>query len=344
MERYFNQSPSMYYYVRHNKIVKRKLSLNNKLICLKDFSSSIPIIRTAHSNHLTNGGGFYINLSGIGIALDPGIGFLKQFHDLGGSILDIDMVLISHSHLDHVADLGEILSLNYDYNIYVDRERKLFPFTKLKDHKLLVLCDDVTYNKYIPEVTSDVEFKKLSGIEDGLSCDVKKTGEVVTIDRLKVKHDKTIDTYALKIEANDVCIGYTSDAEYTEDLNKFIRNCEISILNISEPNALELRGNPKTNHLGYTGIKSLVLSAPERYNLISEFCCLRGDNRIELTKKLIEETNSDNVYPVSSGVVFDLERKNFCCSQCGLPMLGKPLIIKNRDCDSLLYICANCMV
>lgn len=334
----------MYYYVKHNKIIKRKISLDNKLICLKDFSSSIPIIKTAHSNHLTNGGGFYINLNGIGIALDPGIGFLNQFHNLGGSVLDIDIVLISHSHLDHVADLGGILSLNYDYNIYVAREKKLFPFTKLKEHKLLVLCDDVTYNKYSSEATSEVEFKKLSDIKDGLSYDAKLTSQAVTINQLKVKHDKAIDTYALKIATKNACVGYTSDAEYTEDLNIFIKNCEVAILNISEPSSLDLRGNLKRNHLGYTGIKSLILSAPQRYNLISEFCCLRGDNRIELSKKLIDETKSNNVYPVSSGVVFDLERKSFCCSQCGLPILGKPLIIKNKDSDSLLYICENCMV
>ncbi len=339
MERYFNQSPLMYYYVRHNKIVKRQISLDNKLICLKDFSSSIPIIRTAKSNHLTNGGGFYINISGIGIAIDPGIGFLKQFHNFGGSILDIDIVLISHSHLDHVVDLGEILSLNYDYNIYVDRETKLFPFTKLKEHKLLILCDDVTYNKYSSEDTSDVEFKKLS---DGEYCRDVKGG--IKIDRLGVEHDAAIDTYALKIITDNVCIGYSSDAKYTTVLDEFIRNCDISILNISEPNELDLRGKLKKNHLGYTGVKSLVLSAPERYNLISEFCCLRGDNRIELTKKLIEDTKSNNLYPVSSGVVFDLDRKEFCCSQCGLPMSEKPLIIKSRDSDALLYICANCRV
>lgn len=344
MEKYFNQTTSMYNYVRHNKIIKRKVNLENKLICLKDFSSSIPIIKTANSKHLTNGGGFYINLNGIGIALDPGIGFLNQFHNCGGSILDIDVVVVSHNHFDHVADLSGILSLNYDYNLYVDREKKLFPYTKLQEHKLLILCDNITYKKYVSEATDKIEFKKISEISDGYNCNRKHVDQVITIRKLQVKHDETIDTYALKFETQSICIGYTSDAEYSEELNEFIKKCEIAILNISEPSSLDLKGNLKGNHLGYTGIKSLILSATNRYNLISEFCCLRGDNRIELTKRLKDETKSKTVYPVSSGVVFDLERKNFCCSQCGLIVRDKPLVIRSKDNDSLLYICESCML
>ncbi len=50
----------------------------------------------------------------LGIAIDPGFDFVRNLFHMGFSISDIDIVLISHSHVDHVRDFESIVQLLTD--------------------------------------------------------------------------------------------------------------------------------------------------------------------------------------------------------------------------------------
>lgn len=50
----------------------------------------------------------------LGIAIDPGFDFVRNLFHMGFSISDIDIVLISHSHVDHVRDFESIIQLLTD--------------------------------------------------------------------------------------------------------------------------------------------------------------------------------------------------------------------------------------
>jgi len=58
------------------------------------------------------GGGYYIWHKGTGIAIDPGHGFVDSLHRYHGiTVHHIDVVIITHDHMDHHADLETIITL-----------------------------------------------------------------------------------------------------------------------------------------------------------------------------------------------------------------------------------------
>lgn len=101
----------------------------NILVMLKGFSSSTPILLNyAHNTNFYSGGGFYFRWSGVGIAVDPGYLFVQNLQDYGLNILDIDVVVITHEHIDHSSDMRIIDDLHY--NVSANYSEKIFRWDK----------------------------------------------------------------------------------------------------------------------------------------------------------------------------------------------------------------------
>jgi len=68
------------------------------------------------------GGGYLIyhtNKEGqvdLGVAVDPGFDFVRNLFHLGFSLFDIDVVLLSHAHLDHIRDFESLVTLCLELN------------------------------------------------------------------------------------------------------------------------------------------------------------------------------------------------------------------------------------
>lgn len=66
---------------------------------------------------LSLGGGYLLfrtNIRGVidlGVAIDPGYDFIKNLFHCGFSLTDIDVILLSHGHPDHVRDFGSMINL-----------------------------------------------------------------------------------------------------------------------------------------------------------------------------------------------------------------------------------------
>ena len=58
----------------------------------------------------------FLCLEGIGIVVDPGINFIRNALSAGLSIKDIDIVILTHSHVDHTADFEGIVTLFHEIN------------------------------------------------------------------------------------------------------------------------------------------------------------------------------------------------------------------------------------
>jgi ribonuclease BN (tRNA processing enzyme) len=71
------------------------------------------------------GGGYFLftttdrGLIDLGIAVDPGFDFVKNFFHCGFSLKDIDLILISHAHLDHIRDFESIIHLLQEFKEHV---------------------------------------------------------------------------------------------------------------------------------------------------------------------------------------------------------------------------------
>ena len=77
---------------------------------LRRWNSYTPIINSGR------GGGYFLKIDGIGIVIDPGFNFMKNYKESKNYFRDIDVVLISHAHDDHTADMESILNMQYRYN------------------------------------------------------------------------------------------------------------------------------------------------------------------------------------------------------------------------------------
>lgn len=81
---------------------------------LRRWNSYTPIV--ADNYYASRGGGYFIKIKGKGIVVDPGFNFIDNFREAGHKFHEIDVVLITHAHNDHTADLESILTLLYRYN------------------------------------------------------------------------------------------------------------------------------------------------------------------------------------------------------------------------------------
>jgi hypothetical protein len=89
-----------------------------ELICLRRYSSFFPFVPRP-SAFRALGGGYFIRLHNTkerpgrayGVAIDPGPDFIDNLYRCGFSLSDIDMIVVTHDHADHAANLDPLLSL-----------------------------------------------------------------------------------------------------------------------------------------------------------------------------------------------------------------------------------------
>jgi hypothetical protein len=89
-----------------------------EFVCLRRYSSFFPFVPRP-SAFRAIGGGYFVRLrhqqrgcpNPFGIVIDPGPDFIENFYRHGFSLSDIDMIVVTHDHADHMAALDPILSL-----------------------------------------------------------------------------------------------------------------------------------------------------------------------------------------------------------------------------------------
>lgn len=153
-------------YLDHYK--RRVMHERNLLVMLKGFSSSTPILLNyAQNTNFYSGGGFYIRWNGVGIAVDPGYLFVQNLQDYGLSVLDIDVVIITHEHIDHTSDMRILDDLHYNASKYYsektigwDAQQFLVSHIE-KKHKITWYMDVVTCEEAV------VLARKKSGFDTG---------------------------------------------------------------------------------------------------------------------------------------------------------------------------------
>ncbi len=225
---------------------KNKENGENYFQVLRRWNSYTPII--ADNYHISKGGGYFINIAGKGIVVDPGFNFIDNFKGSGHLFSDIDAVITSHAHNDHTSDIESILALLYKYNEAVkgigSTEEKTIRSEIAKEKG----CD---INKVSPEMVEDEfkkskrrkeidlyitlsVFKKFTGLFELLSnTDYKihsiekgsclKISDKVTVEIIGAKHFDIIsdrDSTGMVLSYNDVAIIYTGDTGWSKEIEE----------------------------------------------------------------------------------------------------------------------------
>lgn len=109
------------------------------------------------------GGGYLLyktNEKGVvdlGIAIDPGFDFLRNLFHEGFSLYDIDIILLSHAHMDHIRDFESIVNLLYTLEKRTKKRKKVHVLLSLGVYERLKhIIEDPTFRYFIEPYIIDV--------------------------------------------------------------------------------------------------------------------------------------------------------------------------------------------
>lgn len=221
------------------------------------------------------GGGYLIYHTGrngcvdLGIAVDPGFDFIRNLFHVGFSLADIDIVILSHAHVDHVRDFESMLGLLFELKSRNHKQQKLHAIMTLGVYdRLQYLIDSPGLREfvepYIVDIEKEIDPKYLSKTKfeftqgNGSKTDkkrrrfypvIKNAGDR-NIAKLRViikptiayhnDHSECSDTYGFKIRIDDYnsskkssyTIGYTSDTRWHSKLMNDFRECNALLMHL----------------------------------------------------------------------------------------------------------------
>jgi glyoxylase-like metal-dependent hydrolase (beta-lactamase superfamily II) len=252
---------------------------------LRRFGSFTPLVDP--SQRYAFGGGYLVACGGIGLAMDPGHNFIRNLLCAGYCLDDIDYVLVSHAHDDHMNDLVGLDSLffkRWKCNDVWPRVPLLywnaganayFKGSSLGKGKHFVKKDVLSYSRMGERPTITVK------------SDEQTTIEVST---LPANHPDCTGyngvglTVRLRQAHTDIStIVYSSDTGWSSELERAYipyRGCTILLLHIGSIAPKEINVlNPSAkdadylyeNHLGLIGTTRLIEAVQPKKVLIGEF-------------------------------------------------------------------------
>lgn len=357
LRQYFVEESQLHYYEEYKKRFRPFRKIEDRFICLKNLSSSTPIINTVAFDTSSVGGGFFLRLNGVGIVVDPGIGFVTLMHQFGIFIDDIDAVIVTHAHIDHNCDVAAISSLLYDYNRNREKDNKLYSeilgCNLAEAHSIEWYMDSTTL-KATKNILDEQHVHKLEDYVDHPgSIDTVKNGSVI-LSAFHTRHIKgNRDTFGIKLDftVSDkyVSWGYTSDTAYFEGLENFFRGCNVLLFNISDIYVKDVRQVTfKQTHLGFAGSIKLLNSVKPGLALASEFCCTRGDYRHEIVRALRETVTSaeTTILPAEVGCKLSADFETIECTICkrDIPTRDVKIIRPREEFGRIQYVCPHCLL
>ena len=366
LRNYIESSKTMMYHYINNHI-RKAAPLNNIFTVLKGWSSTTPLINSGIFENDCNGGGFYLRYNNYGIVIDPGCNFINNMHKNKIDILDIDYVIITHNHFDHISDAKGLQTLSYEYN-------RIFKYTKnelkdksgnLREHNIRWIVDkesseslDKDFDKKYVQVIPKSKMLK----QRLTTLDIDEPIDGLTFRYFKTEHTSSSFGFVLSFEFESTrteLLGYTSDTMYYGDLVKHFSSCKYVIANISELSSEDLNGKisrTDTNHLKLQGCINIAKLCRPNHLIISEFWGGKDDIRLLIVKKIKREAFIEpnrehqdmqsivNVWPADIGFSIDLQNEKARCTNCGHFVSLKDIISVQTDgaYSNLSYICRYC--
>lgn len=110
------QSEKMHAYLMDSE--RQKLDYSNNLLCILNgwsFRDPKETLLFTEESRKSNGG-HYLRWNGKGIAINPGPEFMKNFHNQGFNIKDINFVIVTRGSREAYADVKAISELNQQLN------------------------------------------------------------------------------------------------------------------------------------------------------------------------------------------------------------------------------------
>ncbi len=201
-----------------------------------------------------------VTKDGLNILIDAGPGIMGQLIKTGMSIDEIDIILLSHFHLDHCADIAPFLFSSKYPEFTRTKKLSLMGGTGLKE---LYERLNKAYNgaMEMPDTYFDIrEFQ-----ENG-QIDLGQNG--MRLSYSKVDHKPESLAYRIddtsSVMSKSYSMVYSGDTQYSEELIRLSKNADILICESAVPDDHEVPGHCTPSRAGQiatnANVKKLVLT------------------------------------------------------------------------------------
>lgn len=212
------------------------------------------------------------------ILIDLGPGVVKQLLKQDYDLKNINTVLITHLHSDHILDFPTfivnigILGINHEINIYSPKG------TKDKFLTLLNLMYGDYFNSFVNKYLNFIDL--IDNKTFIVNKHIFKTKEVI---------HTGIESYGFIVDSK---LGITGDTSLCEGVKEIFSESETIVCDCSLIN-----GN--IYHMGIDNIIELLKNRKEKMVILTHFR--------DLTKEFVQNMNLDNAFVVEDGYKFILE-------------------------------------
>lgn len=267
--------------------------------------------------------GIYLRFKGKGIAINPGRHFLEALHKKSFSLLDIDYVIVTHSKREALQDISHIYDLNSQLNRLLGKPHVIQYYFNRATYQEMIQILKPRYRQEKSALhclelyldTPDVERIELQeGITLGYFLTAQSFNPFSPVESLNL---------GIKLELEDReltrTVGYVSGSQWTPILGHHIGSVDVLIAGFGTTQQSDLEKERYLDDcLGYYGTLSLIEEAPPTLALLGEFNKTVAGARLEIVKKLREDSASASpnttVLPIDPDLNVDLEKMQIQCS------------------------------
>lgn len=270
-------------------------------------------------------GGFFIRWHGKGIVINPGRDFFLHFHRAGLHVKDIDFVVAVNEETDTYVDIKKIYDLIYHFNqsegaewhlvhyylhskIYQKLSSTLKPHSKQERHAVHKL--ELFFDSPEGEKIDLMEGVRLHYFPTPISFN---------------HSDKVTSPFGMRLElkgkerSKSLTLGYVSQANQAPFIHHHLGQCDLLLVGLGENHHLF---PPHDNSFisRCNAINAMISEFAPKLVLLTEFDGLEGDNRLEMTMRLREDSLKgvgSTIVPADIGLFVDLETMQIRCASTG---------------------------
>ena len=241
--------------------------------------------RVAVFRQLRYSGGMWLTLNNINILVDPGPGSLIRMFEFGLEPENINIVIVSHRHLDHSADLNTVIEAS--------SKSTSKPIDMLVAPIDVIEGEDPILLKYLHK-----GIRNICIIEEGKEFsfkDIKIRGTV--------KHIHSYaKTFGIEIESKNKKVVYVPCGKFYEKmLSGYSKGADLEILNTTFP-----KTSYHYYHLSAEDVKKLLKEHKPKRAVITHFSpYILRENPDKIAEKIFEETSIPTI-AAKDGMVINI--------------------------------------
>ncbi len=236
-------------------------------------------------------GGFWLNLDGTQILVDPGPGSIVQSTKRKLKAEQLSAIILSHRHLDHSADANIMVEAMTQGGF--NRHGRLFAPADALD------TDPVIFS-YVRELVDGIEV-----LEEGKSYSIGNISFTTP-----VRHIHPVETYGLVFRTARHTFSHITDTRYFDDLTNHYRS-ELLLINVVflEPHVpADHNHSLPLDHLSVPDVEHIIRELKPKVAILTHFGMSIWRAKPWLIAERLSQQTGGRVLASRDGMRFDLSQ------------------------------------